>query len=132
LGILPITGDSVEPDQKGRYSLPACLGEFCANGLPLVVITGRDTLAQETVNENELGIAIDPSDSKLAVRTLSHFILDQQWRAECGKKARYFAEKKMNISRYQAELYNRIQDLSKQKPLKRVDGRDFSGLNFHE
>ncbi len=115
VAIVPFSGATIDKEDYIKYSLPSRIGEYCANGLPIVLISRQDTEPWNLVQKYELGIAIDPADRKISIRKLKHFLLDREWRAECGRKSRDFAARELNLNVYQKELYPKLFELSQHK-----------------
>lgn len=115
IAIVAFTGEHVDREHYTTFSLPSRIGDYCANGLPLVVLSRKGTEPWRLVEENKMGLTLDPSDLDFALKQLKNFILDENWRAECGKNARKFAEKELNLTTYQNALYPRLVALSRQK-----------------
>jgi hypothetical protein len=113
LGIIAFSGETVDREHYTSYSLPSRIGDYCANGLPLVVISRKGTAPWRLVHENNLGIALDPEQHPLSVRTLKYFIQDRKWREECGINARRYAEKHLDLEMYQETLYSRLRGYTK-------------------
>lgn len=115
LAIVAFSGDTVDKEHYTTFSLPSRIGDYCAMGLPIVLISRKDTEPWRLVSENYMGITLDPADPN-AVRTLGHFIFDKHWRAECGGNARKFAERELNLKKYQNSLYPKLIQFAK-RPL---------------
>lgn len=112
MGIVAFSGETIDRDEYTKYSLPSRIGDYCANGLPIVVISQKGTEPWRYVQDHGIGIALDPADMKKAKRDLSHFIFDRDWRAECGENARKFAERELDLKKYQSKLYPRLIELA--------------------
>jgi len=115
IGIVAFSGTYVDDQQYDLHSLPSRIGDYCANGLPVVVIGRPNTPPWQLVKKHGLGIAIDPNARDMAAKALTNFILDREWRQECGLNARKFAERELDLERYQSELIPRLQKLAKHK-----------------
>jgi glycosyltransferase involved in cell wall biosynthesis len=115
IAIVAFSGEDDDKENYTTYSLPSRIGDYCARGLPLVVISRPGSEPWRLVEDNNLGITIDPKKHQLGLRKLKYFILDRKWRAECGKNARAFAERELNLKKYQEQLYPRLVDLAKFK-----------------
>jgi glycosyltransferase involved in cell wall biosynthesis len=110
--VVAFSGAIVDRPYYHRFSLPSRIGDYCAHGLPLVVISGKDTPPYQLVKKYKLGIALDPAEQKQSVKALCDFIKSPEERARCGKNARRFAERELNLETYQQALYPKLSELA--------------------
>ncbi len=115
LAIVAFSGDYVDKEHYTNYSLPSRIGDYCANGLPLVVISQKNTEPWRIVEENKIGITLDPSDHQGSVKKLLQFIQDKDLRATCGNNAQDFARRELNLDLYQKNLYPKLISYSREK-----------------
>ncbi len=115
LALIAFSGSEVDQEHYTNYSLPSRIGDYCALGIPLVVISKKGTPPWRLVQENKLGLALDPGAHRESVKILGEFILHKAWREACGRNARKYAEREFNLSRYQEKLYPRLGRLAKFK-----------------
>ncbi|MBI3544035.1 MAG: hypothetical protein HY075_12255 [Deltaproteobacteria bacterium] len=113
LAIIPFSGEKADREDYNSYSLPSRLGDYCMAGLPVVVISQPNTEPARYVRDFGLGIVVDPAEWRISVKKLKHFILDRDWREECGTNARRFAERTLDLESYQDELYPRLTELAR-------------------
>jgi glycosyltransferase involved in cell wall biosynthesis len=88
-----------------RFSVPCKVLSYASAGRPVLAHMPADNLARRIVEENRFGLGADPQDTAGLLRSAEALLLDSGFQAECGQRARAYAEANFSVARKAEEFY---------------------------
>ncbi len=111
LALIPFNRSDTPESWYARYSSPSRMTELASVGLPLCLLAGEGTAAAQYVQQNGLGIVVNPSDHQSLMTTLKRLMKNQELRQELGRKSRRFAELNFNVVTHRQFLWETFTQL---------------------
>jgi len=102
MALLPLNANRKAKTSYLKYSLPSRIAEYAAVGLPVVVLSSKDTPLARFVNEHGLGIVISSSSVGETSEAIVDYIKNQAARRIAGAAGRNLAENEFRISRFRS------------------------------
>ena len=92
--------------------MPAKFWEYCASGLPVIATVFKDSILARLIQENGIGLTIDPLDVDGLADVIEKLSLDQEFRAVAGKRARLLIERDFNRDKISEEYINKVSKIA--------------------
>lgn len=86
----------LEPEGS-KYCVPSKVLTYLCSARPLLLAVTPDNLSAQIVERNNAGIVVSPEDHEAFVQAAEKLVHDAEFRLQCGRNARRYAEASFKI-----------------------------------